>query len=500
MYLLLVGIFCVVALTAYFAVCVRSAARIESSEEYFISPKRLSSGSVFATLYAAEMSIATVFIAFFQLAPFLGYILLASVVTFAIGQGVLWAAIPKIRASTQGSGTLAGFVGSSFSSVFLRRTVAGISILGFVGLFVTEIVVGANLISAVSGGAGAYWPAVLVIFTFVLLYTLLGGFQNVVATDRLQVALIIGAVIALTIMAISIGSPAAGVPLIDPQLPAIGGIGLTFLGSLVVINILYPLVDMAAWQRVTAAKDTSSARNGFLIGIALFLVTWGATLFAGLALSENAGQDVAGGLAYNFQMWASQGTMQTVLAALGVSALMAALLSAGDVFLIVAAQAWVKDIVGARETGTTAVSMKRARRAVLLMAALGVLLVTLIMWIGFTVADLVFVVYGSTVALLPTVLASFFRKAPSKTFRLAAILSSLSGVVLGWIYGIAAIRSATDALSLQVFTAINFIPGDASPYNAPIMAVAVAAGVFVSVAAIIYLINLIKARFTSTSN
>lgn len=473
LYITLVLVFCLLIAFAYFIVAIKSINTIERTNDFFISNERLSAGAVFATLYAAEMSVATVFIAFFQLAPLLGYILIASIFTFALGQTVLWTIIPKIRESAPGAMTMAGFVGQRFDSSALRKVIAYTSILGFVGLFVTEIVVGARVISAVVGNEQIYWPCVAAIFIFIVFYTLMGGFRNVVATDKIQVALVLGSVFIIALLAISLGSKSPDEPLINSELPKFSSIGFTFFLSLVVINILYPLVDIAAWQRISAAKSTEAARSGFFIGILIFIFTWSAILFAALALSENSGLDNVGGLATSFSNWASSGVLQTIASALGVSFLMAALLSAGDIFLIVAAQAWTLDIKRniSSDEALQNISLSSARRSVLLMAVFGVLLVAFVTSIGFKVADLVFVVYGSTVALLPAVLIAMYKKQISYKLKVASIISICVGVIYGWVYGVLAIKSQDGGVFERLFSAVNFIPGFATSYNAPIAAV-----------------------------
>jgi Na+/proline symporter len=483
---LVVLVFAIVGIVyaVYFSVAAKSVRTIRSTDDFFIFSRRLSGGSVFATLFAAEMSIATVFIAFFQLAPILGFQLFVAIFTFAAGQAIIWLAIPRIKAANQSRYTLAKYIGAVYGSTTIRTLVSLVSIIGFAGLFATEIVVGSKIVAALFVGKFVYFASVFAVFFIVTFYTMLGGFRNVVATDRIQTVLVLSAIILIGSVAFLIGRPVGNEPYIAPAIPGINGLSWTFVLSLFIINTLYPLVDMAAWQRIGAAESVEAGRQGFGYGIGMFLITWTIILTSAMVLSEYSTRDETGGLVASFQEFASRGIIETVIAAFGVAALAGALLSAGDTFLIAATQSFVMDI-SRRQMFDSQLDLDdvvryrtlvHARQVVLAIAIFGAGLAVLLSEFGFQVADLVFVIYGSTVALFPTIATALSLNDSEAVKRLsgAATCSVVVGILGGWVYGILAIGATQNPRAAAIMEYLKLMPGSPSAYNAPIIAVLMA--------------------------
>lgn len=80
----------------YLFIAREDAPRIGSASDFFLYQRKLGRRQVFGTFYASGMSLATVFIAFLQLAPFLGLGLIWAAIFYAGGHLVLWLLIPKI--------------------------------------------------------------------------------------------------------------------------------------------------------------------------------------------------------------------------------------------------------------------------------------------------------------------------------------------------------------------------------------------------------------------
>ena len=98
---------------------------------------------------------------------------------------------------------------------------------------------------------------------------------------------------------------------------------------------------------------------------------------------------------------------------------------------------------------------------------------------GANVADLVFVVYGSSTALVPSVglLIWLQQHADLKRFATVAILSSSIGTFAGWLYGFTAI-SKNESL-VTIISKFDFLPGAISPFNAAATALGWAIVVFI---------------------
>ena len=242
------------------------------------------------------------------------------------------------------------------------------------------------------------------------------------------------------------------------------------------------------WQRIGAAKDVKAGRQGFGYGIVMFLITWSVILTSAIILTEYSALDGTGGLVASFKAFAAQGIVQTIIAAIGIAALAGALLSAGDTFLIAATQSFVMDIskrslFDANQEMEDAYrhrTLVHARQVVLGIACAGALLALSLSAFGFQVADLVFVIYGSTVALFPTIATALIARPNSdlRNLHFAATASVVSGIFAGWLYGIAVIGSGkSDTLAL-VMSIIKLLPGSPSAYNAPIIAVLTASVFF----------------------
>lgn len=287
----------VVVLYAYFfGVAIKSIGKVETTDEYFMFGRQLEAGSVFSTLYAAEMSIATVFIAFFELAFSLNYLLLAAIGTFVLGQSVLWLALPRIKEVNSSTMTLPAALGARYDSRLMRFIALVVIVIGFGGLFATEIIVGSELFRFLVDNKELYGAGVFAIATLVVVYTLMGGFRNILLTDNVQTSLIFVAITVLFIVAMTFYSQESTAHRVAPLNLNTVLSAWPFILNLAVINIAYPLVDMAAWHRIAAAKDIPSGRKGFGTGVGMFLLSWTAILFSAIVITQVVGKGGAAGL------------------------------------------------------------------------------------------------------------------------------------------------------------------------------------------------------------
>lgn len=259
--------------------------------------------------------------------------------------------------------------------------------------------------------------------------------------------------------------------------------------NLATINIAYPLVDMAAWHRIAAAKDISSGRKGFGTGIVAFLISWSAVMWSAIVISQVVGKGGAMGLVGGLMEFATESLLSGVIAGVALGCLFAALLSAGDIFLIVATQALCNDgpkIITGNATQHEAARLGRARWIVFALAIFSLGIIATLKAAGANVADLVFVLYGSSTALVPSVLFILLRKDQAvHRYALAAIISTVVGVTTGWLYGILAIAKPDESRPLLMW--LDFLPRDPMPFNASFTALAWASVTFVIVGLFLYL-------------
>ena len=151
-------------------------ARVENASEFS------------ASTVATTISLATVVMAFFELAQHLGVWLFWTVITTSAGLFVvrLFAKRIWLRMSVYNHRpTLHEFLGREYNSEVLRYVGAVCTSLGFLGAFALELTVGskffAGLVPAVQP-----WVVVMVLSAVAFAYTAVGGFRAVIVTDRIQ--------------------------------------------------------------------------------------------------------------------------------------------------------------------------------------------------------------------------------------------------------------------------------------------------------------------------
>lgn len=465
----------------------KDARNLASASDYLLYRHRLEPGQVFGTFYASGMSLATVFIAFMQLAPFLGTKLIWSVIFYSLGHVVLWLLIGKILENAHGV-TLHGFLGKKYKSNILRYTASITTTIGFLGVFATELIVGTFIFSALFKTQSGYWLSLTIVTSVVLAYSILGGFKSVVKTDKIQSIGIIFVSVLLVYIAWKFGKQ-EGV-LIPKELTKSWILPPIMMLNFFLINVAFPIVDMSAWQRVIASKDRSVASKGLISAIIMFILTWSAVLFAGLGLSEFSGKDSTGGLIHDILMFGSQGWLVAIIASIGFASLVAAMVSTADTFLIAAGQTIAMDIrdreffdeseiISRDELKAKSIAelnekdhsvISRTRINMLYLSLAGLIFCVILKVIGFNVAELVFAVYGAALSLVPCVIVALFHPNHNSLSRLSsfAILSTGIGVIFGWLYGILAVLKPQDDTMLSVIShSLDIFLGHPSAYNSP---------------------------------
>jgi len=141
-----------------------------------------------ASTVATTISLATVVMAFFELAQKFGLWLLWTVLTTSAGLFVVRLFAKKIWnkiSSYDHRPTLHEFLGTEFNSTALSYVGAICTSLGFLGAFAVELTVGSKFFSALVPNIQP-WLVVIVLSVVAFLYTAMGGFRAVIVTDRIQ--------------------------------------------------------------------------------------------------------------------------------------------------------------------------------------------------------------------------------------------------------------------------------------------------------------------------
>jgi len=145
-----------------------------------------------------------------------------------------------------------------------------------------------------TGGAGHFLWYASAVALFSVAYVTIGGFNAVVHTDMLQIALMFGGFICLIIFA---GMEFGGLPQLWSSVPAdfrdiTGGNDIQYILVWFFIA-LWTFVDPSFHQRAAAAKSPETAQKGILISILLWSVFDFLTIFSGMYGFAILGSDLA---------------------------------------------------------------------------------------------------------------------------------------------------------------------------------------------------------------
>lgn len=411
-------------------------ARVKNSAEF-------SSSTVATTL-----SLATVVMAFFEIAQIVGLWLFWTVITTTLGLFVVRLFAGRIweRLSVYDHRpTLHEFLGKEYDSKVLSIVGAVCTSMGFLGAFAVELTIGSKLFAALVPGV-PQWVVVIVLSLVAFVYTAVGGFRAVIVTDRIQMIsiwlLLLGLPVFYVFWVISHGGWAesfAKIPEGSLNMGYSNTLG-TFIVGIFIMNTMTYISDMSIWQRIAGANKTETVTAGLWSSVFGSAATW--TIFAVLAclvfmvvtpqegvnplfsLLETIGQ--TGG--------ALSGTI-LFIACLG---LYGAMLSTASTQLIAVSHTLYEDVFSRLRSHPLAerLLMKKElsiSRAILVIAAVFSTILVSILSKQFSIAEMVFAIYGAQVGLCPLVIAALLMpKEKLKGISVWAAVAVSSGFIAGW--------------------------------------------------------------------
>ena len=418
-------------------------ARVDSASEF-------SSSTV-----ATTISLATVVMAFFELAGRFGVWLFWTVVTTSAGLLVVRFFAKRIwqRMSVYDHRpTLHEFLGTEFNSELLSYVGAVCASLGFLFAFAVELTVGSKFFAALVPGVPT-WLVVVVLSVVAFVYTALGGFRAVIVTDKIQMISIWLLLLALPVFylyyVLAHGGWAenlAKIPLQILDFSYRDGLWAFLLG-IFVINVPAFISDMSIWQRIAAAQKNQTVTGGLLRSVLSSAATWG--LFALLACFAFMIVTPTGGVNPLISVVKVIGGTKGVLAgfvlfftALG---LYGAMLSTASTQLIAVSHTLYEDVFSRirkqalKERLASRKELRISRSILIAAAIISTVLVQLLSGAGFSIADLVFAIYGAQLGLCPLVISCLLldRQRLMRVSNWAALAVG-AGFVTGWgtaIYG-----------------------------------------------------------------
>ncbi len=402
-----------------------------------------------ASTVATTISLATVVMAFFELAQRLGVWLFWTVITTSAGLFVVRLFAKKIWQKISvydHRPTLHEFLGTEFNSRILSYVGAICTSLGFLFAFAVELTVGSKFFAGLVPDVPA-WIVVIILSVVAFAYTAMGGFRAVIVTDKIQMISIWLLLLALPafylVFIFSHGGWAENfskIPTGTLDFSYREGLAAFLLG-IFVINVPTFISDMSIWQRIAGAQKNQTVIGGLWSSIFTSAATWG--LFAILAcfvfmiIKPNEGVNPLVSLLN--VIGNCGGFFSGSVLFFAVLGLYGAMLSTASTQLIAVSHTLYEDVFShiRKTTFQQRLESKKelgiSRLILILSAVLSTVLVQLLSRTGFSIADLVFAVYGAQLGLCPLVIAALLLKRERLKFLSGwAALAISAGFITGW--------------------------------------------------------------------
>lgn len=416
--------------------------------------KVMDSAEFSTSTIATTISLATVIMAFFELSRYLGLWLLWTVVTTVAGLFVVRAFAGRIwqrMATYDHRPTLHEFLGREFNSSILLRVGAVCTSLGFLGAFAVELMVGSKFFAGLIPGIPA-WIVVVVLCAAAFLYTAVGGFRAVIVTDRVQMISIWLLLLCLPVFyiyyTVTHGGWQASIARMPPGIlqPSYSKEVLAFLVGIFFINVPAFISDMSIWQRIAGCERGRIVTAG--LGRSTFgaAVTWGVLALLAcfvfmIVPSEQQGNPL---ISLVDIIGTTGGLLATTVLFITVIGLYGAMLSTASTQLIAVSHTLYADVFlrpgkNPHNGFGSKKEMSVSRTILVLAAVISTILVQLLSGIGFSIADLVFAIYGAQLGLCPPVLAALtLDRSRLKNLSAWATSAVSAGFISGWtiaVYG-----------------------------------------------------------------
>jgi Na+/proline symporter len=433
-----------VSIAIYILIAEQAHKHVRELRQFFFHGWELREKMVGATIFSTSMSLATVVIALLQLGLIFGVGLSWATISFCLGWLLFIIVSPTIRRRTLPRDTVHSFIGRFFKSRTLRIAASAATIIGFLGLFATELFAADTVFKAFGLTPTASLTGVVLLGFITILYPALGGFRSVVRSDWLQTAFLLLALAVLVGLAFAYwydyGEPSVAA---SPQarsfiLPFSVALSLFF------INVPFPFVDTQAWQRVIAAHSDRDFKRGTMYAVVAFALTW--TVLIGIAVLlapalEKGTDPFVTLLQYGAKL---PSVPSFIVGFILFPGLLAAMFSSAEGFLNSASHCFSLDLTSIGEAAEDADVSAQASRHVVILGIVGLGMTLFLREIGFGIIDMVFAVSAGQLALFPAVIAGLYVKNPALLRRLspAALAAIVCGFGAAWLNGFVSFRWA----------------------------------------------------------
>ena len=396
---------------------------IKNTEDYFLSGRRFGAFPIGCTLAVSFIG-GGMFMGVNGMLAKYGIVIILIVIALALSFVILGLLFgPRLRRLN--IKTLPQFMAKRFDEK-TRMLIAIISLIALLGSLAIQFKASGAILNTVFDIP--YFWAVLFSVAVVTLYTGLGGFRSVVATDVIQTIIIfIGVVIALPFVLNAAGGPTQVISTIsglqDGEFLNFFSQGITFVIGIFILLMVFAIIAPENHQRLYASRDPGAAkRGGIYAGIFYFVVLSIVFLIGiiGLVFYPNLGNPD------NFFPLLATQILPVWLGGILLAAVAAAIMSSGDTDLVTASSITITDFyerykktpVGQQKL------VKLSRISVIIIALFGFIIALAFR----TVVDLL-TFYNSllaAVAAAPIVFGLFWKRATSQ----AAFWGGVSGGVV----------------------------------------------------------------------
>jgi hypothetical protein len=424
--------------------------------EYFTAKSALDSLDTHRSLESTWLMLGNVFVANIFLVQGFGLWALWVPITWAFAFIVLSKNLQRIQDVPSATDSLHAFVGNTYESDGLKRVAAFVTLFTAVGIFAIEVTVGAALISSVFDKfpAAFAWPLILVCVAVMVVCAMTSGITGVVKADAVLFSNVVLVALVVLLLALFVGQ-LPRVTLDGSAIKELSNVTNAFTNSgkfeiaifllgIFFLQVPLLLADYGTWQRIRATKrsEDSAFKSRMLRMGFIQLILWGVPMAIGIALMGRAPSnevtdkhllEIAGPLIRMIQEVNDLGLkpfIEAVALFLLISGLLAIMVTTANSFLLVAIQTWVKDFFPSEATQP----LVRAKRYALNFGVIGSLLAGLIYVFSYyaNLVSLVFILFGSQVALVPAVVVALTTQEPIaneahriKVFTIAAYVLAL---------------------------------------------------------------------------
>jgi len=396
---------------------------IKNTEDYFLSGRRFGAFPIGCTLAVSFIG-GGMFMGVNGMLAKYGIVVIVIVVAMAISftiLGVLFG--PRLRRLN--IKTLPQFIAKRFDEK-TRMLIAITSLIALLGSLAIQFKASGAILNTVF--SVPYFWAVFFSAAVVTIYTVLGGFRSVVATDVIQIIIIfLGVIIALPFVLNAAGSPSEIINTItqlqDGEFLNFFSQGIIFVIGVFILLIVFAIISPENHQRLYASRTPQTAKHaGIFAGIFYFITLSIVFLIGivGLVFYPNlANPD-------NFFPLLATEILPVWLGGILLAAVAAAIMSSGDTDLVTASSITMTDFYERykKEPASQKKLVKLSRISVIIIAVF-----SFIVAISFrTVVDLL-TFYNSllaAVAAAPIVFGLFWKRATSQ----GAFWGGISGGVV----------------------------------------------------------------------